>query len=88
MRAKLRAAEAHLGRGRRLFSQGKYNDAVVELQLAYELSPASDVAMAMDYLQWSAQTKTVAAWLALAANPAVALWLLRPALVGVAKAVA
>ena len=42
-RAKLRAAEAHLGRGRRLFSQGKYDDAVVELQLAYELSPASDV---------------------------------------------
>lgn len=44
------------------------------------LSPASDVGMAMDYLQWSAQTKTVAAWLALAAIPAVALWLLRPAL--------
>jgi general secretion pathway protein D len=42
-RAKLRAAEAHLGRGRRLFSQGKYDDAVVELQVAYELSPASDV---------------------------------------------
>jgi general secretion pathway protein D len=42
-RAKLRAAEAHLGRGRRLFSQGKYDDAVVELQVAFELSPASDV---------------------------------------------
>ncbi|MEO6221711.1 MAG: hypothetical protein ABIP90_00575, partial [Vicinamibacterales bacterium] len=42
-RAKLRASEAHLGRGRRLFSQGKYDDAVVELQVAYELSPASEV---------------------------------------------
>jgi len=42
-RAKLRAAEAHLGRGRRLHSQGKYDDAVVELQLAYELNPASGV---------------------------------------------
>ena len=42
-RAKLRAAEAHLGRGRRLFSQGKYDDAVVELQVAFELSPASEV---------------------------------------------
>lgn len=42
-RAKLRAAEAHLGRGRRLFSQGKYDDAVVELQLAYELNPTSGI---------------------------------------------
>ena len=42
-RAKLRAADAHLGRGRRLFSQGKYDDAVLELQVAFELSPASEV---------------------------------------------
>ena len=42
-RAKLRASEAHLGRGRRLFSQGKYDDAVLELQVAYDLSPTSDV---------------------------------------------
>lgn len=42
-RAKLRAAETHLGRGRRLFSQGRYDDAVVELQLAYELNPTSGV---------------------------------------------
>lgn len=40
-RARLRAAEAHLGRGRRLFFQGKYDDAVVELQVASELSPTS-----------------------------------------------
>lgn len=42
-RAKLRASEAHLGRGRRVFSQGRYDDAVVELQLAYELNPTSGV---------------------------------------------
>ncbi len=42
-RAKLRASQSHLGRGRRLFSQGKYDDAVVELQLAYELNPANAV---------------------------------------------
>ncbi len=41
-RAKLRASEAHLGRGRRLYSQGKYDDAVVEFQVAYDLSPTSD----------------------------------------------
>jgi len=42
-RAKLRASQDHLGRGRRLFSQGRYDDAVVELQLAYELNPSSGV---------------------------------------------
>ncbi len=40
-RAKLRASEVHLGRGRRVFSQGRYDDAVVELQVAYELNPTS-----------------------------------------------
>jgi general secretion pathway protein D len=38
-RAKLRASQQHLGYGRRLFSQGRYDDAVVELQLASELNP-------------------------------------------------
>ena len=42
-RAKLRASEFHLGRGRRLFAQGKYDDAVLELQVAYEMAPASGV---------------------------------------------
>ena len=42
-RAKLRASEFHLGRGRRLFAQGKYDEAVLELQVAYELSPESGV---------------------------------------------
>jgi general secretion pathway protein D len=40
-RSKLRAAEAHLTRGRRLFSQGKYDDAVLELQIASDLNPTS-----------------------------------------------
>jgi hypothetical protein len=44
------------------------------------LSAASDVGMAMTWLHWSTLTKTVAALVALAAIPAVALWLLRPAL--------
>jgi len=42
-RAKLRAAQQHLGYGRRLFSQGKYDEAVVELQLASELNPSDAI---------------------------------------------
>jgi general secretion pathway protein D len=40
-RAKLRAAEAHLARGRRLFAIGRYDDAVLELQIASDLNPTS-----------------------------------------------
>jgi general secretion pathway protein D len=40
-RARLRASEAHYLRGRQLFGAGKYEDAVVELQLAAELNPTS-----------------------------------------------
>jgi tetratricopeptide (TPR) repeat protein len=40
-RAKLRASEAHLLRGRRLFQIGKYDDAVLELQIASDLNPTS-----------------------------------------------
>jgi general secretion pathway protein D len=40
-RAKLRASEAHFTRGRRLSSQGRYEDAVLELQLASELNPGN-----------------------------------------------
>lgn len=40
-RAKLRAGEAHLLRGRRLFAVGKYDDAVLELQIASELNPTN-----------------------------------------------
>lgn len=40
-RAKLRAAELHFGRGRRLYATGKFEDALVEMQLASELNPNS-----------------------------------------------
>jgi general secretion pathway protein D len=40
-RAKLRASDAHLFQGRRLGSQGRYEEAVVELQLAVELNPTN-----------------------------------------------
>lgn len=40
-RARLRASEAHLGRGRRLFAQGRYEDALGELQIASELNPTN-----------------------------------------------
>jgi general secretion pathway protein D len=40
-RAKLRASEAHLLRGRRLFQIGKYDDAVLELQIASDLNPTN-----------------------------------------------
>ncbi len=44
------------------------------------LNPAGDVGMAMTYLHMGTHAKTAAALLTLAAIPAVALWLLRPAL--------
>jgi len=40
-RARLRAAEVHFGRGRRLHGLGRYDEALVELQLAYDLTPAN-----------------------------------------------
>ncbi len=40
-RAKLRGAEAHLLQGRRLEAVGKFDEAVMELQLASELNPGS-----------------------------------------------
>jgi general secretion pathway protein D len=43
-RAKLRASEEHFLRGRRLFGVGRYEDAVIELQLASELNPANATA--------------------------------------------
>ena len=39
-RVKLRAAEQHFGRGRRLYATGRYEDALLELQVASELNPA------------------------------------------------
>lgn len=40
-RARLRASDAHFVTGRRLMSQGRYEDAQVELQLATELNPGN-----------------------------------------------
>ena len=40
-RAKLRAAELHFARGRRLYATGKFEEALVELQLASEMNPSS-----------------------------------------------
>lgn len=40
-RAKLRASAAHYARGRRLSGAGKYEEALVEYQLALELNPAN-----------------------------------------------
>ena len=43
-RAKLRASEAHLISGRRFYNLGRFDDAVVELQLATELNPSNATA--------------------------------------------
>jgi general secretion pathway protein D len=40
-RAKLRSAEEHFARGRRLAAIGKYEDALIEYQVAYEMNPSS-----------------------------------------------
>jgi general secretion pathway protein D len=40
-RARMRAAEDHLVRGRRLANTGKLDEAIIELQMAAELNPAS-----------------------------------------------
>jgi general secretion pathway protein D len=39
--ARLRASDAHLASGRRLRSQGRYEDAALELQIAVELNPTN-----------------------------------------------
>src|SRR5690242_6362671 len=40
-RAKLRASDAHLARGRRLLAVGKYEGAALELQIASDLNPTN-----------------------------------------------
>ena len=40
-RARLRSSDDHFARGRRLFAQGRYDDALIELQLASELNPTN-----------------------------------------------
>jgi len=46
--ARLRAADAHFARGERLSSQGRWDDAIVELQIATDLNPTNgDAARAL-----------------------------------------
>jgi general secretion pathway protein D len=46
--AKLRASDAHFARGERLSSQGRWDDAIVELQIATDLNPTNaDAAKAL-----------------------------------------
>lgn len=51
-RSRLRAAEEHFARGRRMVSQGRLEDALLELQLATELNPgAPDAAAALQQVR-------------------------------------
>jgi general secretion pathway protein D len=60
-KAKLQASDAHLLRGRRLTSQGRYDDAVVELQLASELNPTnSDAERELRAVRSALRTKLAA----------------------------
>jgi general secretion pathway protein D len=57
-RAKLRAAESHFIQGRRLASTGRYDEALIELQLAAELNPASrDIDEALREVRTRLRTK-------------------------------
>ena len=57
-RAKLRAAEVHFGRGRRLTAAGQYQEALVEYQIAFELNPSSgDIAKQLRETRRKVQTK-------------------------------
>lgn len=59
-RARLRASSAHLVQGRRLAAQGRYEDAVVEFQLANELNPTSaDVEQELRNARVALRTKLV-----------------------------
>jgi general secretion pathway protein D len=57
-RAKLRAAEMHFSRGRRMYATGKLEEALVEMQLASELNPASgDIEAELRRTRLSLRTK-------------------------------
>src|SRR2546430_4810875 len=45
-RAKLRAAQVHTASGRRFAAQGRYEEAFVEFQLAFELNPTDALVVA------------------------------------------
>ena len=57
-RAKLRAAEDHFGRGRRLTAVGRHEEALVEYQMAFELNPSSgDIDQQLRETRRKVQTK-------------------------------
>ena len=57
-RAKLRASEAHLVTGRRLYAQGKFDEALLELQLSAELNPSNaDAAHEVETVRKALRTK-------------------------------
>ncbi len=60
-RAKLRASQEHFARGRRLASQGRYDDAALELQLATELNPTdADAEAALRQVRLAMRAEAVA----------------------------
>jgi len=57
-RAKLRASDAHLVTGRRLYAQGKFDEALLELQLSAELNPTNaDAAHEVETVRKALRTK-------------------------------
>jgi general secretion pathway protein D len=61
-RSKLRAAQNHHSRGRRFYGAGRLNEALVELELAAELTPGdATVADLLDSIRTQLRTKTTLA---------------------------
>ena len=57
-RAKLRASDAHLVNGRRLYAEGKFDEALLELQIAAELNPTNpDAAKELQNVREALRTK-------------------------------
>ena len=57
-RAKLRASDAHLVAGRRLYAEGKFDEALLELQIAAELNPTNpDAAKELQNVREALRTK-------------------------------
>ncbi len=57
-RAKLRASDAHLVNGRRFYAQGKFDEALIELQVSSELNPTNaDAAREVENVRKALRTK-------------------------------